>query len=189
MKDLPAGNGKSNFSISPNSRWRSRDEAHEEMVFGILERRDEPLPENPPPGPKWQAKQGLHCLDLNGAENRVMFCLIERANKFSGLCFPSEDWIAGWTRIPKRTVERAVASLKAKGLIGIVPVRRKRGGVSNRYYAKWEPLFAGYRHMKAFEAASTEKRNAARDAPSKVAGTPQSVPSKVAGRIPSKVAV
>ena len=43
-----------------------------------------PLPDNPPPGPKWQAKQGLCRLNLNGAEYAVLGCLIDRASKTKG---------------------------------------------------------------------------------------------------------
>ena len=69
----------------------------------------------PPPGPKWKARKGLARMKLNGAEHDIMECLIDRASKAKGLCFPSEEFIAGWTTRPLRTVERGIASLKCRG--------------------------------------------------------------------------
>ena len=113
-----------------------------------------PLPDNPPPCPKWQAgKQGLCRLNLNGAEYAVQGCLIDRASKTKGACYPSQEFISGWTFRPKRTVERAVATLEAKGSPGVID----RGLKSNAYIINWEPIFSAYQEMKRFE-----KRNALR---------------------------
>jgi hypothetical protein len=54
-------------------------------------------PSNPAPGAKWQARQGLTWLNLNGVEHDVMECFIDRANRKVGYCWPSEDYISGWT--------------------------------------------------------------------------------------------
>ena len=59
------------------------------------------------PGPKWKARAGLARLKLNGAEYAVMMCLIDRWNPKNGLCYPSEEFIAGWTDRNPRAVRRA----------------------------------------------------------------------------------
>jgi hypothetical protein len=79
------------------------DHEYDAMIDSIRCRREEvenPLPENPPGGAKWKAKQGLHRLNLNGAEQDVLACLIDRANPTTGLCYPSEEFVAGWTLDP-----------------------------------------------------------------------------------------
>jgi helix-turn-helix protein len=121
----------------------------------IDNREREPLPHNPPPGPKWQAKQGLARLPLNGAEYSVMACLIDRASKGKGACWPSQDFICGWTSRPERTVKRAISNLKALGLIRVID----RGTISNAYIVNWEPIFAAYRQMKAFEKQHARRRD------------------------------
>jgi Helix-turn-helix domain len=139
-----------------------------------------PLPWNPPPGPKWQAKQGIARLNLNGAEYAVLACLIDRASKCKGACFPSQEFICGWTSRPKRTVERAVATLEECRLIQIID----RGLKSNAYVIDWQPIFVAYQEMKAFE-----KRNALRHAiVPKVAAQAQTVPPEVAALVPPEVA-
>jgi Helix-turn-helix domain len=123
------------------------------MVDAIRCQRDEEeLPNSPPPGPKWKARKALSRLNLNGAEHDVMECLVDRANKDSGLCYPSEVFISGWTNRPLRTVQRAIDSLKRKRLISVV----YRGSTSSRYYINWRRVFAAARQMEAFE-----KRHAA----------------------------
>jgi hypothetical protein len=138
------------------------DYERDAMIDSIRCRReefDQPLAENPPLGPKWMAKQGLNSLNLNGAEYAVMGCLLDRASSHSGLCYPSEEFIAGWTRRPLRTVQRAIRSLWEKRLINIT----RRSMTSSRYFVQWAPLFSAYRHQKAFEKLNT-KRNAQRHA-------------------------
>ena len=137
----------------------------------------EPVPDSPPPGKKYMAKQGLAGLKLNGPEFRVMYCLLCYARQHSGSCFPSETTIAEWTGLPLRTVERAIASLKAKGLIEVRHVWVSHTKRINRYFIQWEPLFQQFKRMKHFEAKAARQ---------KVAGRP---PSKVADSPPSKVAV
>jgi hypothetical protein len=126
------------------------------------------LPNNPPPGPKWKAKKALARLHLNGAEYVVLACLIDRANQQTGLCYPSEEFIAGWTCRPKRTVERAIASLRGTRLIQVID----RGTTSNRYVINWRPLFAAFTEMERFETES-KKRHAPKVAahPAKSGGT------------------
>ena len=51
----------------------------------IGNRAKSPLPHNPPPGQKWQAKQGMARLRLNGAEYSVLACLLDRASKGKGV--------------------------------------------------------------------------------------------------------
>jgi hypothetical protein len=153
-------------------------EEHERdaMIESLMGSRGEALPENPPPGPKWKAKQALSRLNLNGAEHDVMCCLVDRANANTGLCYPSEEYIAGWTTRPLRTVERAIASLRRKGLIKII----HRGTTSNRYYIDWHRLFASFRAMVAFQ----KRRLRQSDAPQKVADHPV----KSGGSYPPEVA-
>ena len=123
------------------SKRYMEDHEHDAMVDSIRCRREEidpPLNDNPPPGPKWKAKQGLNRLNLNGAEHDVMGCLVDRASSKSGLCYPSEEFIAGWTGRPLRTVQRAISSLWHKRLINIT----RRSLTSNRYFIQWDALFA-----------------------------------------------
>jgi hypothetical protein len=120
----------------------------EDTLENTIENREGgPLPHNPPPGPKWQAKQGMARLHLNGAEYSVLACLIDRASKNKGACYPSQEFISRWTFRPLRTVERAIATLNHKGAICSIP----RGTTSNAYIIHWKPLFAAYRQMKALE--------------------------------------
>jgi hypothetical protein len=135
-----------------------------------------PLPDNRPPGPKWQAKQGMARLPLNGAEYAVLACLIDRASKRKGACYPSQEFISGWTFRPLRTVERAIATLNERGVIRSI----QRGTTSNAYIINWPPLFAAYRKMKAMERG----RERSQDVPQKVAGHA----AKSGGSYPPKVA-
>ena len=75
------------------------------------------LPTNPPPGPKWKAKQGLCRMNLSGSEHDVIACLIECANSKTGLCYPSQDYLAAWANHPPGTVKWAVASLLKRKLM------------------------------------------------------------------------
>ena len=136
------------------SKRHMEEHEHEMMVDSIRCRREEvqrELPENSPPDAKWKAKQGLNRLNLNGAEHDVMGCLIDRASSKSGLCYPSEEFIQGWTGRPMRTVQRAIRSLWEKRLINIT----RRSLTSNRYFIQWDKLFAAYRAQKAFERGVT----------------------------------
>jgi len=108
--------------------------------------------ENPPPDEKWKAKDSIHCFNLNGAESAVMWCLIDCANSRTDLCYPGQQYMAGLLDLPPRTVKRAIAKLKKRGLIRIV--RRGRG--SNRYYIIWPPLFDAFAKMEAFRAKRTK---------------------------------
>ena len=76
-----------------------------------------------------------------------MACLIDRANPSTGLCYPSEEYIAGWTGRALRTVQRAIRTLWNKRLINIT----RRSLTSNRYYIAWGKLFEAYKLQKAFE--------------------------------------
>jgi hypothetical protein len=139
-----------------------------------------PLPNNPPPGPKWQAKQGLCRLNLNGAEYAVLACLIDRASLAKGACYPSQEFICGWTFRPERTVKRAVAGLRTRKLVRVVD----RGTASNAYHINWQPIFSAYRDMKGFE-----KRHAAsRNAEQKVAPQDETVGPEVARQVGPEVA-
>ena len=136
------------------SKQYMEDHERDAMVDSIRCRREDvapELPENPPPDAKWKAKQGLNQLNLNGAEHDVMGCLIDRASSKSGLCYPSEEFIQGWTGRPMRTIQRAIRTLWDKRLINIT----RRSLTSNRYFIQWEPLFAAYRAQKAFERGVT----------------------------------
>ena len=131
------------------------DRDREMMIETIIGNRGEPLPDNPPPGPKWKAVLGLNRLQhLNGAEHAVMACLIDRANPRTGLCFPSEAYIAGWINRPERTVRRAISVLKRMRLARII----RRGPSSNRYVINWLPLFVAYRELEEFQAARRDKK-------------------------------
>ena len=72
---------------------------------------------------------------------------VDRASANTGLCYPSEEYIAGWTNRPLRTVQRAIRSLWEKRLINIT----RSSATSNRYFIQWPALFVAYRQQKAFE--------------------------------------
>ena len=132
------------------SKRHMEDHERDAMVDSIRCRREDvapELPENPPPGAKWKAKQGLNRLNLNGAEHDVMGCLVDRASSKTGLCYPSEEFIEGWTGRPMRTVQRAIRTLWDKRLINIT----RRSATSNRYFINWSALFTAYKRQKAFE--------------------------------------
>jgi hypothetical protein len=137
----------------------------------IAERQAKPLPNNPPPGPKWKAEAGLNRMNLNGVEHDVMCCLIDLANSKTGLCYPSEEYVAGWTNRSQRTVRRAIASLKRKRLLKVI----RRGMTSNRYVINWNHLFAAFHELEAFRAEQKVAGHAARSGRSsrqKVAAKP-----------------
>jgi hypothetical protein len=96
----------------------------------------------------------------------VLACLIDRASNTKGACYPSQEFIAGWTFRPKRTVERAIASLDAKKLIRV----RYRGTHSNAYIINWEPIFAAYHALVAFERRNKERHGDASVAPAAKSG-------------------
>ena len=121
-------------------------------------RRPDPPPENPPPGPKWQAKAGVHLLRLNGAESAILFCMIDHANGKTGLCYPSQPTLARVLNIPESTVRKAIASLNARGLVESLERFDARGRTSNAYLIAWAPLFAAY------SAYVTRRRNPKVDA-------------------------
>ena len=170
MDDL-AVTGHLDKPESDYERLRREEHNRGQMLEIFVSSHMDRLPANPPPGPKWQARTGLYRLGLNGAEHDVMGCLINRASKASGLCFPFEHGIVEWTNRPLRTVQRAIAELRTRNLIAIVEIGCKTGQ-RNRYYINWPPLFAAYEAIKAIETGR----------PPKVAGTSERVPPKVACR-------
>src|SRR5262249_25599164 len=113
-----------------------------------------PLPRNPPSGPKWKAKQGMARLNLNGAEYSVLACLIDRASKAKGACYPSQEFICKWTCRPERTVKRAIETLQQGKLIQVID----RGFKSNAYLVNWPPLFQAYSEMKACEHSHASQK-------------------------------
>jgi hypothetical protein len=108
---------------------------------------------NEPHGPKWQAKDALNRINLNGPEHDVMHCLIDAANRVNGRCYPSEEFIAGWTNRNRWAVERAIKSLRQRGLIFVA----RRFATSNLYTVNWQPLFDAYRDQMAFIRESKAK--------------------------------
>ena len=142
----------------------------------IGNRAKSPLPHNPPPGQKWQAKQGMARLRLNGAEYSVLACLLDRASKGKGACYPSQEFICKWTFRPERTVKRAVAGLRSRNLIRVID----RGLTSNAYLINWPPLFKAYKEMKACERNHSSNALDALDSLPKVAPTPRTVGPEVA---------
>ena len=170
--------GKQKLRHEEDVYWESDGQAiNVEDTQALRDR--EPLPHNPPPGPKWQAKQGMAQLPLNGAEYAVSLISLTRASKNKGACYPSQEFICGWTFRPERTVKRAVAGLRARKLVTVVD----RGTTSNAYIIDWKPIFAAYQEMKRFE-----KRHALRSAEPKVAPLGQTVGPEVARHVGPEVA-
>src|SRR5262245_49226834 len=125
-----------------------REFDREEMIDGILAREGRRLPENPPPGDKWKAMEGVARLNL-GAAGDVLRCLIDCASKESGACYPSEEFIAGWLDRPVATIKRQVKALKKKKLVTVID--RRRENKSNVYLINWPLLFDAQRALKAFQ--------------------------------------
>jgi hypothetical protein len=149
------------------------------MVEVIRAARGEPLPENPPPGPKWQAKEGINVLrtigvELNGTEVNVLFMLVEHANTTNGVCYPCQELISRRTCRPLRSVERAIASLKRKRLIDIIPVAY----ASNRYIINWTLLFDAHHQSRKIARAWQRKRALAKSG--------GQLPAKSGGQAPAK---
>ena len=84
-----------------------------------VEDRGRVLPENPP-GPKWRARKGLNRLQLSGALRDFMECLIDRASKHSGACWPSLEYIAGWTGRPYTTIKSAAKEARRLKLVRVI---------------------------------------------------------------------
>ena len=114
---------------------------------------DNPLPDG---REKWQAKQGINKLDLNGRDTRVLWALIDYANRDTGLCYPSQKTISGLLTLPIRAVERSIRSLTRKKLIKPQPTIGQNG-MFNRYRINWKPLFAAYETMEGFKASKKTK--------------------------------
>jgi hypothetical protein len=129
------------------------DHDHEMMVETIQAQREEqgyhPV-NNPPPGPKWQAKEGLHGLKLSsGTAAAVMFLLIDHAAAKTGLSYPSINRMARILDVPERTIKLAIAALRRHGLIETYR-RPKANGTwgPNFYIIKWPVFFIAYRAMQ-----------------------------------------
>jgi hypothetical protein len=157
----------------------SADDHNREMMVEtiILNRDGEPVPLNPPPGPKWKALQGMMGLGLKGADIRVLWVLIEHANTKTGLCYPAQERIAALLANPERTVRRAISSLSKGGLIRVLIRRTKRGAISNAYIINWRPLFDAFDAMQKV-AATYRPKVAARHRPKVAAEPSKDKPSK-----------
>jgi hypothetical protein len=133
------------------------------MIDGILGRDGKALPDNLPPGGnrnKWKAMMGVARLNL-GPAGDVLRCLIDRG----GNCWPSEEFIAGWLGRPVATVRGQIRTLRLHEPQLVDVIDRRHQNKSNVYVIKWEPLFAAYDEIKAFEKewkAGANKRKAAR---------------------------
>jgi hypothetical protein len=107
-----------------------------------------PLPANPPPGPKYRARRGLNRLKLRSATVRdFMECLIDRASKHRGACYPSLEYIVGWTDRRFETIRAAAKDARRLGLVRIIERGRNTAGQkrSNAYAINWPVLFEACR--------------------------------------------
>ena len=160
-----------------NIAWESDGETVNVEETQFLREEESPRPpNNPPPGPKWQAKEGLQRLRLNGTSSAIMWLLIDHANSKTGLCYPSQPRLAAILDVPLRTVENNISSLSKGGLVRIVYRMDERGATSNLYLINWPLLFAAYRKMQTVKRHANAKL--VDTPPSKVVDTP---PTKFGG--------
>jgi len=96
----------------------------------------------PPDGKKWTALLGLLRFKLSGAEFRLAVYLIHKANPKTGQCNPGANCIMADTDPCQRTIERARAGLRQKG---IIRSRQRERSTSNDYWINWRTLIAGVR--------------------------------------------
>jgi len=168
---------------------RLREEHYRgQMVESIMGRRpNQPPPpyDNPLPHgrDKWQAKEGLQRLKLNGRDASILWALIDYANPGDGLCFPSERTVAALLARPVRTIERGIRSLAEKGLAMPEPTMGVNGVIYNRYRVNWAVLLAAFDAMQKTRNGR-KKPKVTVTPPSKVTVTP---PSKGTVTPPSKV--
>jgi hypothetical protein len=110
---------------------------------------------------------------VNGAQKTVLSCLLHHADKKTGLCWPAQETIAKETKVPLRTVERAIADLlKTPYLSG-----ENRSGTSKMYVVNFDALLQvwdGFQsrckaHSEQTKQAFREKQKAAMASPSKAA--------------------
>lgn len=74
-------------------------------------------------------------LDLKPRDFTVYCCLLRHSNSEDGSCFPSRRVIAKECRIDRKTVDSAIESLSALGLVKKVCRHRENGTrTSNLYY-------------------------------------------------------
>jgi len=91
----------------------------------------------PPEGKKWTALLGLLRFELTGSELRLAFFLIHKANPKTGQCNPGTNCIMTDTGMAERTIERARAGLRRKG---IIRSRQRHRTTSNDYWINWRAL-------------------------------------------------
>jgi hypothetical protein len=105
---------------------------------------------NPCPGPKARAIEGASRIPgLNGAELSLLTCLIDRVDVERGFCMPGEKYLTAWTGRPTRTIERARATLKKKGLIRVIKRTHKEGlNETSICLPNWEPLFEAAQRLE-----------------------------------------
>jgi hypothetical protein len=96
----------------------------------------------PPDGKKWTALLGLLRFELTGSELRLALYLIHKANPKTGQCNPGTNCIMTDTDMCRRTVERARASLRRKG---IIRCQQRHRSSSNDYWINWRTLVGNAR--------------------------------------------
>jgi len=91
----------------------------------------------PPDGKKWTALLGLLRFELIGSELRLAVYLLHKANPKTGQCNPGTGCIMADTGMAERTIERARAGLRRKG---IIRSRQRQRSTSNDYWINWRAL-------------------------------------------------
>jgi hypothetical protein len=91
----------------------------------------------PPDGKRWTALLGLLHFDFSGSEFRLALYLIHKANPKTGQCNPGAKCIMADTGMAERTIKRARAGLRRKG---IIRSKQRHRSTSNDYWINWRTL-------------------------------------------------
>jgi hypothetical protein len=100
----------------------------------------------PPDGKKWTALLGLLHFDLTGSEFRLALYLIHKANPKTGQCNPGASCIMADTDLCQRTIERARAGLRRRG---IIRSKQRHRSTTNDYWINWRILVGKARPQKS----------------------------------------
>ena len=73
--------------------------------------------------------------DTTSTQQAVLVALAHRADDKTGKCFPKQETLAGWTRLSRSSVDRALNGLRSLGYLKWVCGGRKKSGraLSNSY--------------------------------------------------------
>ena len=111
---------------------------------------------------KWVVSSALW-LDLSTHSKMVLLSLCENADEETGLCWPSQDYIAARCSLSERRVRDHLAALEAAGYIETLSLGRGDGHGGSRYTERIVNLDRieqeGHARYEAFKAGRKTKRD------------------------------